>query len=220
VGISVLQVDRCQGGISETRHRKRVVRLFAVTVDGDMISTWVIEWRFLILERIQHNCHAVSGRWQWVSLAEHEGYNKLILALLKRGRSLGVVTLGAEQGFVLTEFSSLEEFSLVNSAGTDGHVLRITPSARFTNGAAWSRTRQYVQYGFDTIFEFKLTKQDQFYGGGDGLAFVIQDSGDRAIGGFGASLGFGTDTGFNIRGIPGRIGRETGRHHFSRACQT
>ena len=109
------------------------------------------------------------------------------------------------RGFELTEFSPLEELSLVSSARVDGHILRITPSAPFKNGAAWASTRQYVQYGFDTIFEFKLTAQDQYHGGGDGLAFVIQNSDAGAIGGFGASLGFGTDTGFNVPGIPNSL---------------
>lgn len=110
-----------------------------------------------------------------------------------------------EEGFVCTDFASVEQLSLVEEAGADEHVLRLTPAAPFMRGAAWWTTPQYVKHGFDTVFELRLSKQDEFYGGGDGLAFVIQDSAEQAIGGFGASLGFGTDTGFKIPGIPNSL---------------
>src|SRR6266404_1287213 len=66
-------------------------------------------------------------RWQWVDLFQRDGYAKLISALQRRARSLGMIdarpsathTTVGEHWLVITEFTSGEEFTLVNGARID-----------------------------------------------------------------------------------------------------
>jgi Legume lectin domain len=90
------------------------------------------------------------------------------------------------------DFASSEGLSQVGDARVSGKVLRITRARAEQSGAFWFREKQSVLSGFDTTFQFQLTKQDRlFYRGADGFAFVVQNSGPEALGGMGSAGGFG-----------------------------
>lgn len=107
----------------------------------------------------------------------------------------------------IDHFNSTDALSLVGDAGIAGSVLRLTPARRNQTGAAWFRQKQVVRSGFETTFQFQLTHQDWILHGSDGFAFVIQDSGPKAIGGRGSAAGFGMPDPTNPRhpGIPRMI---------------
>jgi hypothetical protein len=69
-------------------------------------------------------------------------------------------------------------------------VLRLTEATSFQIGIVWAPVKQEVRDGFDTTFTFRISDASGQYGGGDGLAFVVQNDGERAVGGWGASGGF------------------------------
>lgn len=100
------------------------------------------------------------------------------------------VIAAGEDTFAFEDFASTKGLSLVDDAHRSRKVLRLTDAARNVKGAAWFKVRQSVQSGFETTFRFRLTDQDSSYGGADGLAFVIQNEGPKAIGGHGAAAGF------------------------------
>ena len=76
-------------------------------------------------------------------------------------------------------------------------VLRLTPDAFSQSGSAWFNAPQPVANSFSTTFTFQLSGADSQHGviPGDGIAFVIQNSGTTALkrdnGVDGCSLGFG-----------------------------
>src|SRR4051812_15545104 len=67
-------------------------------------------------------------------------------------------------------------------------VLRLTEDSMNERGSVWFNTRQPVTRAWTSTFQFQLTEG----GSGDGLAFVIQNSGLDAIGGFGGGMGYAT----------------------------
>ncbi|MCT7997214.1 SBBP repeat-containing protein [Laspinema olomoucense] len=89
------------------------------------------------------------------------------------------------------DFSSLEGLNLIGSAAQLGDTLRLTPKNRTSGsqaGAVWHATPQSVEDGFETTFQFQIN--DLGGSGGDGFAFVIQNSSADAIGGGGGTLGY------------------------------
>jgi hypothetical protein len=95
-----------------------------------------------------------------------------------------------------------------DAAISDRKILRLTPARQNRCGAAWLIEKQYVAGGFDTTFEFRLTRQGGLGPGADGLAFVLQNSGPAALGGRGSAGGFAVaDANFHPRenGIPWSI---------------
>src|SRR5580765_7942849 len=87
--------------------------------------------------------------------------------------------------FEFTDFASTKDLFLVDDARRSKQVLRLTNDSRFQAGAAWFRDKQQVVEGFETAFAFRLTDQDRYTGGADGLAFVVQNDDHKAIGGYG-----------------------------------
>lgn len=77
---------------------------------------------------------------------------------------------------------------LAGDAAMSGNALRLTPARPRMVGAAWLDQKQQVATGFETNFDFRLTHQGG--GGADGFAFVLQNSGPRAIAGRGSAGGF------------------------------
>jgi hypothetical protein len=69
-------------------------------------------------------------------------------------------------------------------------VLRLTEATSFQIGIVWVPVKQEVRDGFETTFTFRISDASGQYGGGDGLAFIVQNDGQRAVGGWGASGGF------------------------------
>jgi hypothetical protein len=88
-------------------------------------------------------------------------------------------------------FASIPGLQLVGDAAVSGgKVLRLTPARENRSGAAWLIAKQRVGFGFDTTFQFQLTRQGGLGHGADGLAFVLQNSGPTALGGRGSAGGF------------------------------
>ncbi len=88
------------------------------------------------------------------------------------------------------DFSSVEGITLVENAHQCGSKLRLTQALGSVRGAAWHSTKQYIQAGFQTTFQFQI-----IHGGGcsgDGFAFVIQNESLAALGDGGGYLGYGS----------------------------
>jgi hypothetical protein len=66
--------------------------------------------------------------------------------------------------------------------------LQLTSGGRDQAGAAWSTTTIDPHEPFDTAFDVSMTDGTQH---ADGVAFVLQTDGPRAIGGHGGSIGYG-----------------------------
>lgn len=101
---------------------------------------------------------------------------------------------------------SEKELRLTGHARLLKDRVRLTRARNDQAGSVWRSQRQYVARGFDTRFTFQFTDQGGLGDGADGLAFVIQNSGANALGGFGGSGGFGGGDGSsghgNGRSIP------------------
>ena len=105
--------------------------------------------------------------------------------------------------FAHPDFSEAKDLALVKDAKRQQKVLRLTRADTDRRGAVWHRQKQQVAGGFETVFRFQFTEQDPMpqYNGADGLAFVIQNSGLKAIGSAGGSGGFAAgDAGANPGG--------------------
>jgi Tol biopolymer transport system component len=102
-------------------------------------------------------------------------------------------------GFLFPDFRSTADLELVGSAGRMGDVLRLTSSDPCCQaGAAWQQTRQHVQDGFVSTFQFRISDPGEY--GADGFAFVIQNASDTALGTAGCGVGY--------EGIPNSIAIE------------
>ncbi|GAA4608934.1 hypothetical protein GCM10023107_89110 [Actinoplanes octamycinicus] len=66
-------------------------------------------------------------------------------------------------------------------------VLRLTGGGYQQMGSAWAAERVDLTKSFDTTFEVLLDGRAR---GADGIAFVLQASGPRALGGWGGGLGY------------------------------
>ena len=84
----------------------------------------------------------------------------------------------------------LSRLELAGSARADGSAVRLTSAERHQAGAAWLAERQPVSGGFDTTFQFRISEPGGLGGGADGFAFVLQNSGAKALGGRGSGGGF------------------------------
>merc|ERR1712072_1232725 len=79
-------------------------------------------------------------------------------------------------------------------------VMRLTPNNNQRKGSSYYSTKLHLYKGFQTSFQFKMTGfsvgcnsvmyPSGFCGGGDGFAFVIQQTDDTKIGCTGSGLGY------------------------------
>ncbi len=98
-------------------------------------------------------------------------------------------------------FASVQGLSLIGDAAVFGTALRLTPAKGDRSGAAWFTEKQPVASGFETTFQFQLTRQGGLGHGADGFAFVLQSSGPEALGGRGSAGGFAvSDPDYHHRG--------------------
>jgi hypothetical protein len=101
-------------------------------------------------------------------------------------------------------FASSVGLNLVSDAQIVAPALRLTNAAPDRRGAAWNVTKFTLTGGFVTDFTFQITGRagaaDSDGPGGDGFAFVIQNSSPTTIGGPGGAVGF--------VGIPNSVGVE------------
>lgn len=85
--------------------------------------------------------------------------------------------------FTYTDFSSTNGLSILVNASQVGNTIRLTPASSGQRGAIWYTTKQYVQIGFETVFQFQFTGQGGISpAGADGIAFVIQNVSETTIG--------------------------------------
>lgn len=76
---------------------------------------------------------------------------KLLLSTNTRNTSLPIISIA------FPNFSSTTGLNLVGNAAQSGNRLRLTPSSNFQGGAAWFNTKQLVEDGFETTFQFGIT---------------------------------------------------------------
>ena len=95
------------------------------------------------------------------------------------------------QSFNYANFTSASGIVVNQNALVSGANLRVTPSALSQRGTAFYGTPVSVVYGFDTTFTFSFTSPVS--GGGDGLAFIIQNDprGTAALGNHASAMGYG-----------------------------
>lgn len=101
-----------------------------------------------------------------------------------------------ETYFEYPDFSNPDKLILVGDARQIADDLRLTTDANHLTGAMWYETKAPVAQGFTTKFQFRLSEGDNRQGddgsapGADGLAFVIQNTGNRELGYTGGGLGY------------------------------
>jgi hypothetical protein len=102
--------------------------------------------------------------------------------------------------FTYTDFSSTAGLNLVGSAAQNGSVVRLTPATEAQYGAMWYNANPYVANGFTTSFQFRISNPASL-GGGDGIAFALQNVGNTAAGmeygAFSNNFGITLNTFFN-----------------------
>jgi hypothetical protein len=111
------------------------------------------------------------------------------------------VAVTAHAAINYPDFSSTSGLSLVDSAAQNGSFVRLTPNTEAQYGAMWYNTPQYVVNGFTTTFQFRMSNQGGIGGGGDGIAFALQNVGNHAAGmeygAFSNNIGITLNTFFN-----------------------
>jgi hypothetical protein len=87
-------------------------------------------------------------------------------------------------------FASGEGLILQQHAQVLDGKLRISPAIPGLGyGGAWLKEKQPVKDGFETAFQIQITEKHS--SGADGMAFVIQNGGEPALGQTGQGLGYG-----------------------------
>jgi len=92
--------------------------------------------------------------------------------------------------FNYSDFSSTKGLKLVRDASQVVSVLRLTPAQRNQEGAAYYLTKQQIDAGFQTTFQFQITALGGIGPGADGFAFIIQNSSVSPLGNEGSGLGY------------------------------
>ena len=95
-------------------------------------------------------------------------------------------------GFAYANFSLPSQLLFQRDATVFQNRLRLTPAERGKIGGVWFETKQNVQGGFETTFQFQFTEKSEF--GADGLAFVLQNHERPVLGGGGGGIGFAGET--------------------------
>jgi PKD repeat protein len=89
------------------------------------------------------------------------------------------------------DFGSVDGLSLVGTASQVDGAIRLTPAlSELQAGAVWTESALPVSDSFDSTFSFRLSGVPPGLGDGDGLAFVIQASGNRALGAAASGIGY------------------------------
>jgi hypothetical protein len=129
-------------------------------------------------------------------------------------------------GFDYPNFSSTAGLNLVGSAAQFGTSVRLTPATTSQNGAMWYAQKQNVFSGFDTTFTFRITNPGGAFGGGDGIAFSLQNFSPMSSGSeFGAvsnqfAISFNTFNNFGDEPSDNFVGIVTNQYAAVRYSQT
>ena len=91
-------------------------------------------------------------------------------------------------GFAYNDFSAPSSLIFQGDAALVQERLRLTPAERGKAGGVWFSTKQRVKDGFETSFQFQLTKPGG--SGANGIAFVIQNNETPLLGLAGHGMGF------------------------------
>ena len=114
-------------------------------------------------------------------------FSELFFCLIQYGNCEGPI-------FAMKIFLDLTGLNLVDNASQEGMVARISPASTFTGGAMWFSDPQFIDDGFITEFEFRLTDAQGLDSsgqlGGDGMAFVVQNVSDEELGSISGELGY------------------------------
>ena len=101
---------------------------------------------------------------------------------------LSSVVVGGE-GFSYLDFAAPTRLIFQADAVPTNGVCRLTPSSRSKVGGVWFERRLLVRDGFETTFQFQISRPGQY--GADGFAFVLQSNPTPSLGRLGWQLGFG-----------------------------
>src|SRR5215470_15623779 len=139
-------------------------------------------------------------RWRSSVLATFSKRGSLVKAMLSVIVAIVLSCRVAAADTVLVnfpDFSSTSGLSLQGATSKVGNVLRVSGTSGANNaGSTWNTTQQPVASGFSTTFRFQITQlsgvnDDDGNNGGDGFAFVIQNSSGTALGATGGGMGYG-----------------------------
>ncbi len=106
-------------------------------------------------------------------------FNGLTFPVLRTGLS------GSQFEIAFSGFSGSSD----TGTATPLNVLQLTPNQTHQVGSAWYNTQQPVAAAFSTTFTFQLSNSSLLPA--DGIAFVIQNSAQNALGPDGCGVGFG-----------------------------
>ncbi|MBN8729577.1 MAG: hypothetical protein J0L64_03490 [Acidobacteria bacterium] len=95
------------------------------------------------------------------------------------------------------------QWNLVGDARQLGPGVRLTRARNDLGGAMWRPEKEPFAAGFDTRFRFRISDPGGLDKGADGFAFVIQNHGNQALGGFGGAGGFASGDGIHSGADPG-----------------
>ena len=103
---------------------------------------------------------------------------------------VGCCCVGARADFEFPDFTTEDELLLRGDAQVVQHFLRLTPNREGKVGAIWYEDKLAVEGGFEVTFQFRITGPYNSHGAADGLAFVIQNDSENALGGGGGGMGY------------------------------
>ncbi|MDQ1266446.1 MAG: hypothetical protein QG635_1598, partial [Bacteroidota bacterium] len=119
---------------------------------------------------------------------------------LKANDSIGLFiakysNLCSEHSYNYNDFTSMNNININGVAKQLDSALRLTSTEKNTSGAAWRSDPIPVKNGFKTEFTFRMSEGWNDFGdgslpGADGIAFVIQNSSNDAVGSDGGGIGY------------------------------
>lgn len=113
------------------------------------------------------------------------------------------VPCGAKS-FACIGFDTPSSLIFQGDASLTNDRVRLTSAERGQAGGLWSAAKQPIEDGFETSFQFQLTRPGGH--GANGLAFVIQNNDTPRLGAGGHGMGF--------RGIPNSLVIKFDPYHF------
>ena len=110
----------------------------------------------------------------------------LLPSLARRSLAAALMAAPAAADVTFNNFSNPAGLNLIGDAQVAGTTLELVPDANNDTGAAWFQTKQAVGNGFSTQFTFAYGTG----GGGEGMAFVIQNVTSSELGAGQCGLGY------------------------------
>ena len=114
--------------------------------------------------------------------------NKNISPLLALPLFVVLIDSAFASGINYPNFASPTGLIFQGDARLEAGFVRLTPSHAGKVGGLWLQTKQAVNKGFETTFQFRIT--EKVNRGADGFTFVLQSRATPSLGGGGYYLGF------------------------------